>query len=191
MGSVKESQLRQQAATIGAQIVLVASRYTNTISGAVPLVMPTTSTTTSNGVATISGSGGTATVAGSISSTTQSSRTMMMPYSIARGDFTALYFVRVRTRLGLSVVPLDDSARLRLQTNSGVAVQVVVEGSPAFDADILPGDILLQIGSDRVRSVEHFSELIDRYEGRTVDLVLDRHGRDVRKSVRILTLGPA
>jgi hypothetical protein len=188
MNLVSESQLRKQSEAVGAHIVLVAARYTNTVSGAVPLTIPKTATTTSNGIATVSGAGGTATIVGSSSSITQSTQTVILPYSVARGDIAALFFVRVKPRLGVSVVPLDDSTRLRLQSNFGVVVQVVIEGSPAFEAEILPGDILLQIGSDRVRSVEHFSELLDRYQGRVVELVVDRRGREVRKTLRILTL---
>lgn len=188
MNAVRESQLRRQADQIGAQVVLIAPRYTNTVSGAIPLSVPTTSTTTTTATATAVGSGGSATAFGTGTSTTTGSQTVMMPYSVARADYTALYFSRFRSRLGMNVVALDDPTRVRLQSNFGVRVLAVVEGSPAFDAEVLPGDILLQIGEDRVSSVDHFSQLLEKYQGRTVELRLDRGGREVKKTVTLRTL---
>lgn len=186
VNKVKESQLREQATRIGAHVVLVSSQYTHSVSGAIPLTIPTTSTTTSSGNATAYGASGSVTVSGTGTSTTTSSRTIVLPYTIARADFGALYFARTRSRLGLYVRALDDSTRLRLQTNSGVRVIVVIEKSPAFEADILPGDVLLDFNGDRVHSEESYSQLLDKYQGSTVILHLDRAGERVQKQVGIL-----
>ena len=185
MNRVSEGQLREQAERVGAQVVLVASQYTHTVSGAVPLTLPTTSTTTASGTATVVGSGGSASIYGSGSATTYGSQTVVIPYSVDRADFAALYFVKTRMNLGLVVVPLEDSVRIRLQTNSGVRVLVVVEGTPAFGADVLPGDVLLQMGDDRVQSREHYSQLVDRYKGQHITLRLDRGGHQVLKEVTL------
>jgi len=49
---------------------------------------------------------------------------------------------------GLTVVPLDDANRDRLEVDTGgVLVKDVVEGSPAYQAGISPGDALLTIGN--------------------------------------------
>jgi hypothetical protein len=183
--AVKASQLRAQAERIGAQVVLVSSRYTNTVTGAVPLSIPTTSTTTSSGTATAYGSGGSVTAYGSGTSTTTSSQTVLMPYSIARADFNAQYFVHVRLRLGTYTLALDDSTRMRLQTNAGVRVVVVVTGSPAFGADILPGDILLQAGSVRIESPEQFTQLLGQLPGPNVTFLIDRSGRRIEKTLAL------
>lgn len=188
MNAVKESQLRSQADQIGAQVVLVASQYTHTVSGAIPLSVPTTTTTTTTATATVVGSGGSATGYGTGTSTTYGNQTVILPYTVARGDFAALYFVRVRSRLGLFVVALDDSTRRRIQSNFGVRVFVVVNGSPAFNADIIPGDIVTQFAGERVRSLEHFGQLLDASQGKTIEIVLDRSGREVRKTVTLLSL---
>ena len=185
MSRVSEGQLREQAERVGAQVVLVASQYTHTVTGAVPLTLPTTSTTTASGSATVTGSGGTAQVYGTGSATTYGTQTVMVPYSVARADFAAMYFVRERFSLGLFVVPLEDSVRTRLQTNSGVRVVVVVEGTPAFAVDVLPGDIVLQMGDERVQSVEHFGQLVGRHRGQRVTLQLDRSGHQVIKEVTL------
>jgi S1-C subfamily serine protease len=167
-------------------VVLVASQYTNTVSGAIPLSIPTSSTTTGYGSATAYGSAGAVTVTGTSTSTTTGSKTVYMPYAVRRADFGALYFARVRSSLGLYVRAADDSTRQRLQTNAGVSVVVVIQNTPAFNADILPGDILLQINDDRVYSQENYSELVQKYAGSRVRIRLDRAGRIVQKELTVL-----
>lgn len=179
-----ESSLRAHASRIGAHLVLISSRYTNTVSGAVPLSMPTTSTTTTTVVGTV----GSTPVTGTGVSTTSGTQTVMYPYSVDRADFNALYFVKVRVRLGIYVAPLDDAARQAIESNSGLRVRIVVEGSPAFDADILPGDILLAIQGERVASVERFQQLIRVRDGLPTEFTLHRGGRVITKTVTLLTL---
>lgn len=182
---VSEYQLREQAARIGAHSVLVASKYSHTVSGALPLVIPQTTTSYSTGTATAYGSGGTATAYGSGTTTTYGTQTTMVPYSVARSDFGALYFVKVISRVGIIPEPLDDETRQRLETNSGLRVRVVAQDSTAFLADILPGDVLLAMGADAVRSLEHYYKLIDKYEGQTIVFQIDRRGKRVEKKVEV------
>lgn len=75
-----EQQLREQARKVGARVVLVASRYTHTISGAVPLQVPYTATSRSSGSATAYGGGGSVQVYANEATTTSGTRTVMMPY---------------------------------------------------------------------------------------------------------------
>lgn len=54
-------------------------------------------------------------------------------------------------------------------------VETVVEGSPAYLSDVIPGDVILKIGSDVVQSPEHFTKtLLQKYLGQTATLILDR-----------------
>jgi hypothetical protein len=111
---VSERQLREQAAKIGAAVVLIASRYTGTITGAMPLVMPNTTTSYTTGNATVMGMGGMATVNGSATTTTYGTRTLMMPYSIQRDDFDAVYFAKVREHLGVFYGTIDATTWLSI-----------------------------------------------------------------------------
>ena len=183
--SVSERQLRAQAADVHAEIVLVSSRFTHTITGAIPLVTPTTSTSYTSGTATANGPGGTVTAYGNATTTTYGTQTTMMPYTIARSDFEAVYFAKARQRTGMLMAPLDDATRKRIGTNAGVLVRLLVDGSPAFDADILPGDILLSMADNRVVSVEQYTQLLDRYEGQTVTFHFDRDGQGIDKTFRV------
>lgn len=175
------AQLRAHANTIGAQVALVSSRYTNTFSGAIPLTFPTTSTTTTSVTGTVGGTR----IYGSGVSTTTGSKTVMYPYSVDRADFSAFFFARLRWRLGLYVDPLTDTERTLLQSNSGVRVRLVIEGTPAFDADILPGDFILEINGERASTVERFEELVRGREGLPTEIRLQREGATIVKTVAI------
>jgi len=185
---VSEGQLRAQAEKVGAQVVLFSSQYTHTVSGAVPLTLPKTTTSYSTGTATAFGPGGTVTAYGSGTTATYGTQTTYMPYSIDRADFAAVYLARAKTRIGFYAEPLDDATRRRLERNAGVLVGVVVEDTPAFDANILPGDVLLSFGGQSVRSVEHYQELLRGFQGTSVELILDRDGRSLAKTVAVHSL---
>jgi len=178
---VSDRQLHEQADKVGAAAVLVASRYTNTESGAMPLMVPNTSTSVTNGSATAYGPGGVANVYGSATTTTYGSQMMMLPYSIQRNDFTAVYFVKRRAHLGVFYGVIDAATRSRLQTNAGVLISVVADGSPATRADVLPGDIILTIDGERVDGQEPFNAQIKERLGREVVLGIDRNGTHLEK----------
>jgi hypothetical protein len=185
--AVSERQVRSQAEKVGAQVVLVSSKYTNTVTGAVPLNLPQTSTSYSTGTATAYGPAGTATAYGSGTTTTYGTQTVMMPYSIDRSDFGAVYMAKFKTRIGVMVEALDDQTRKRLDTNFGVRVRVVIEGSPAYAAGIFPGDVLLAISGESVQSVDYFRTMVPKYSGQLVKINLDRDGTRIEKSVQFLS----
>jgi hypothetical protein len=182
---VTEAQLREQARKVGAHVVLVASKYTHTMSGVVPLVMPQTTTSYSTGTATAYGPGGVVNVYGSGTTTTYGTQTMMMPYAVTHADFSALFLAKTRGRVGIIPQPVDDATRKRLETNAGIQVLVVAEDSPAFQADVLSGDVVLAVGGDTVQSVENYYQLLNKYAGQTVSFRLDRNGKTMEKQIEI------
>ncbi|HLS55398.1 MAG TPA: PDZ domain-containing protein [Zeimonas sp.] len=182
--SVGEAQVLEHATAIGAHIVLVASRYSHTVTGATPLTIPNSSTSFSSGTATAYGPGGTVQAYGTGTTTTYGSQTVMVPFSVARSDFTMLFFAKNKNLVGISPVPLDDATRQRLQTNIGARVESVVDDSPAFVADILPGDVVLSIDGAPVTE-NSFWGLIKQHAGRRVNFELDRGGTRLTKDVQI------
>lgn len=185
---LSEWQLREQAQNVGAHVVLIASKYTHTVSGAVPLFLPTTATAFTTGSATAYSRGIVATAYGSSTTTVYGTQTIMMPYSVAHFDVRTLFFAKTQPRLGIYPAPLDDATRKRLQTNSGVRVVELVEGSPAFEADIIPGDVLLAAHGEAVQSTEHFVKLVNKYEGESVVFKFDRDGKIFEKQLEIRAL---
>lgn len=189
--TVSDEQIIEQAKKIGAQTVLASSKYTHTVTGAMPLSLPNTSTSYSTGNATAYGSGGIVNAYGSGTTTTYGNQIVMMPYSVQRSDFAAVFFAKVRSRLGLyfnKSSQVDVATRKRLGTNAGLKVFEVIEGSPAFLANVFPGDILLSIGNDPVYSGDDYTKLLNKYEGQSVSIKLDRDGETIEKIVTILSV---
>lgn len=171
---VDEDQLRDQAEKVGAAVALVSSRYTNTETGALPLVLPNNSTTYINGAY------------GSATATTYGSQTVMMPYSVRRDDFLAVYFVKIRPHLGVDYGVIDPATRSRLQTNAGVLVKVVVDETPAAAADILPDDIILTADGQRVEGGPQLNEYMKSRFGHPIVFGIDRNGTRLQKTVTLL-----
>ena len=87
--------------------------------------------------------------------------------------------------LGIYARPLTDSERQALQTYLAMRIVAVVQGSPAFLADVLPGDCLMGIGSDATYSHESLYAAINKNHGKNVTLILTRHGEKLSKRVSI------
>lgn len=135
-----------QAKKVGAEYVVLTSEYTNTVSGAVPLTTTKTITSNTTGTATAYGTGGMATGYYNGTTTTTVPSTTYIPYSTRRYDQNALYFAPM-TEPCLGVFPeeLNDTEKSALGTNKGFRVAAVRKGSPAYDADILPNDYILEV----------------------------------------------
>ncbi|WP_158543420.1 PDZ domain-containing protein [Dyella solisilvae] len=185
-GGQSDQGALEQGRKVGADLVVVSNpAYTGTRSAVIPVVTPTSSTSFSSGTATAYGSGGSATAFGTSQTTTYGTQTNYIPMHVDRFDYLAVYFVKTKTRLGAVVLNLAPSLQQELQSNHGVTVVAVMNGSPAFDADILAGDIILTMDGKPVAGVAGYSAMLDANAGRRVDLTLYRHGAVVAKSVQL------
>jgi PDZ domain len=190
-GSVDNGYAIDQARQVGAAIVLVKSRYTNTVSGAVPFTTQNPSqtvTTYHQGSVYSSGSSGgygnyfgtsTTTVPGGYTTT-------YIPYSVNRFDYAATFWAKVkRPVLGVKYVRLTDEAKKEIESNHGVLVDVVIKGSPAYEADILKGDIITKVGEEAVGGPEDFQGILARHVGQDVQLEVYRAGSKRLISVKL------
>jgi len=90
-----------------------------------------------------------------------------------------------RQGVGLRVLEISPQDAQRLGTQKGVIVSAVRRGSPAFDADILPGDLLTSIGGHTVFDREGtMTQLLAAY-GSDVEMTLVRRGAVSTKTVHI------
>jgi hypothetical protein len=185
INNVTEDQLRDQAEKLGAAAVLVSSNYTHTIQGAMPLTLPSTTTSYTTGNATIYGSGGSANVYGNSTMTTYGTETTMIPYQVRRADFNAAYYVKVRQRVGMITGPTDDETRKRIGTNAGLLVQVVVDNTAAFSADVFAGDILVGANDERFSANEQYKAFLTAHEGQSAVFHLNRDGKMIDKTMHI------
>ena len=180
-----DGQLREQARKVGAQVVLVSSGYTHRTSGVLLPTLPQNTAAYSPANAAAYRPGGTANADVAGTTTTLVLPTSLTPYPIPRSGFTAVFLVKTFPRVGLSPGAIDEETRKRLKTNGGVKVLEVVDGSPAFDAHVLPGDILLRVGTERIQFVEQYIQALNDYQGRTVTFTFDRNGTIIEKELRI------
>jgi len=181
-----EDSAIRQGQEVGADLVLILNPiYKGSVTSSVPISTPTSTTSRSTGTATAYGPSGTATAYGSGTTTTYGSTTTYIPVTVHRSDFGAIYFVKQHFGLGLFTRDLSDSERQELQSNKGVVVRLVVDESPAFDADILVGDIVLAIDGVSVSGMKSFSDLLRQRDGRSVSIALLRRGLRIEKTVQL------
>lgn len=166
-------------------VVLINPRYTGSTTTAVPVTTPTTSTTYSTGTATAYGSAGSATAYGSTTSTTYGASTTYVPITTHRVDYGALYFVKRSYVFGVIHRDLSDAERREQQSNKGVAVRIVVDDSPAFDADILVGDIIAAVDGIEVTNSQSLSGLLRTRQGQKIDVSISRSGTRLTKTVHL------
>lgn len=185
-GSVATSNAKYHARRVGAEIVLLYSQYTDTVSGSMPLTLPDTKHQRTYGSASAYGSGGYANAYGSSHTTTYGTRTTYIPYNVQRYDYLATFWTRSKPlSFGAQFQDLTDEQRRQIQSNKGVSVFVVVKGTPAFQNDILEGDIIRQVNSTDIMDVRHCLQVIGENKGKTVSLTILRNGREVQKEIRL------
>ena len=116
-----------------------------------------------------------------------------VPSNVARGVLDALSKNSTVSRgyIGITPAPLQDMEQFfDVDTNRGVLVQNVDAGSPAADAGIVPGDIILKINSEGVdgRFPEQLPAIMDYIArlplGAAVDMDVLRDGKVLKKSLK-------
>lgn len=146
------------AKSIGAVLVIVTSKHTETVSSTVPISVPKTTTTYSSG-GFYSGGG-----YGSYSGTQTSygSQTVPVTVNVRRYDQGAAYFIKSKgkARYGIQVWPMPQEIRDSLGRNTGALIDLVFEDSPAFYANVMRGDVLIEIDGKDVRNEKHAQELL-------------------------------
>lgn len=181
-----EDSAIRQGQNVGADLVLILNpRYTGSVTSTIPITTPTTATSYSTGTATAYGPGGTVTAYGSGMTTTYGSTTNYVPLTIHRSDYGAVFFVRQRFGLGVFTRDLNDSERQEFQSNKGAAVRLVVDGTPAFDSDILVGDVIATVDGVGVSNAKALNDLVRERAGKRISITIVRRGQHIDKQVQL------
>jgi hypothetical protein len=191
-----DGALMSQAKKVGADIVLLSSAYLGSQQTAVPWIQyhPGQSyTTTSSGTVNANawGSGGDAYGTGNYygTSTTTSPgtySTQVIPVTVHRYQYEAGFFRRMPpTILGVLPQPLPSEIRQQLERNTGVCAWVVRNGSPAFNANILEGDVILKMNGEDVMSDAGLMEKNMKFAGQKVEVEIWRNGQFKTISVQL------
>lgn len=145
-----ESNLVGHARKVGAHRVVVIQKYKDSQSGAIPIVSTRPVTTYSTGVANTYGAYGGVSGTYSGASTTYVPTTTYIPYNYDRYEQTAMFFSRMKPPcLGAMEGELTDFERQSVGSNRAVKIAAVSRGSPLYNADVLPGDIVVSFNGDR------------------------------------------
>lgn len=167
-------------------IVILAPEYQGTVSTSVPITLPSATTSYTNGSATAYVSGGPVTAYGNSTTTTYGTSTTYLPMTVQRSAYGAGYFVKWHFRFGAHVSDLSDAERQQLQTNRGVHVDYVIDNTPAYNSDILPGDVIVGVNGQTANNQTAFGDIITANRGQTVDVTLIRAGKTLAKRVSLL-----
>lgn len=185
-GDVDEKDAIKQAAKVSAEIVYLHSTYVGSESGSVPVTVPIVQNSTTSLYGSNYGAGGYSAFSGAAYSTAYGSHTTYIPYTVHRSDYFATYWIKMKPpRLGILPRDLTPELKRKLASNKGLLIYAVVKGSPAFEADILSGDVLKAVGDFPMLDYETFGRAIAFYEGKEVSLKIVREGQEVLKTVRL------
>ncbi len=92
----------------------------------------------------------------------------------------------MRGWLGVGIQPLTPELgkKFGVKDGKGVLVNEVFEGNPAEIAGIKPGDIITNIGNERLESLNQLSRVVAGYDpGEEVEVVVIRNGQNLTLSV--------
>ena len=179
-------QVLAQAKRVRAETAIFYSTYTDTVSGVVPLTLPDTQTSNTSIYGNVYGSGGSATVTGNATTTTYGTSTTYIPYNTRRYDFSATYWVKMGPlSFGVYGEDLSIEQRQQIGSNKGAVLSIIVDESPAFMADFLPGDILVRLDDSEIINYASLLELVAENKGRRVSIELIREGVRLSKELTL------
>ena len=190
-GFVPRDGAIKQGEAIGADRILVYSRYQGTVTTTIPITTPTQQTTFYNGTATAYGSVGMATANGSGTATTYGSQTNIVPLSIPRYEFLAVYLIKARIWFGTMYNAVTPQQAQEAGSVDAVQLTVIVHGSPAAEAGLLPGDIVTQIDGRPVDGAQAFMTALRADAGLNAYLTVIRNGTTLSKAVHLPVALPA
>jgi len=150
-GNNKTDDAVRLAKKLQARYLIVQTNLQSSHTTSMPLTLPNTTTSYTTGNASAYGSGGYANGTYSGTTTTYGTQTTYIPITINRFSKAALYFRELpKTGLGIMIRDLTPAEMQRLETRHAAAVRFVRDGSPAYTADIFPGDIVTKINGQPV-----------------------------------------
>lgn len=182
-GRQSKDDLKKQAIAVGAQVAIATREDLGSSTISMPITTPSTSTTYSTSNYNIYGNKGINSIRGATTSTTYGTQTNYIPLTINSGKYTAVFLAKFKSKSGIIPFGLSDESKRKLQQNSGVMVGEVVENSPAYYANIIKGDIILDVDKKEVFGVDGFIKAIDDSNSNKVSLKILRNENVITKNI--------
>lgn len=168
-------QAKEHAAQIGALLVIakVGDKTTKQGEYYVPVETETTSTTQGK----INNKKFTATTK------TKETTTQTVNYTRVWYDQFASYYVLRnidKIKLGIILANLSQEQKIAAQRNIGVSAYVIIENTPAYFANVLPGDVIIELNGEQVIDVQDFEGKIDKIadSSKNITLKIIRNGQE-------------
>lgn len=164
---------KDQAKKIGATLILATSSYTNTQTSTSTLLLPDNKTTYHNGLTSSNTTYsnnygkeiGKSSSNGSYIGTSTTYGTKAIPFTTSqrRYDQTAAFFVKStkKLRFGLGTTDIPQEVRMQIKRNTGAMINIVFEDSPAFYANLFPGDVIISIDDIEIKDPDHGVEVMN------------------------------
>jgi len=154
-----ERGLTDQAKKSGAVLVIASVNYTGTRLVTTPTYVPTTQLM--YGTRFVPGPYGPVPVYTPY--TTYGTALVPMTTAQQQFDQTAVFFARSlgKPRVGTLVIDLPPELRTQIERNTGAYVDIVLEDSPAFAANILGGDVITEINGVQVINAKQATEIFE------------------------------
>lgn len=103
-------------------------------------------------------------------------------------DVTATFWIREdisKIHFGANAIPLPAAVKARMPHRVGMYVQSVIHGTPAFEAGIRSGDILLRISGLDVADAASLKDQIEMFSGLSADVDLARDDKVMTVTVQL------
>ncbi len=114
--------------------------------------------------------------------------TTLMSRNELHFDQVATFWKKVdpsKLKLGALTQPIDPELRRALGTRHAVMVNNVVAGTPAYEADLFEGDVLLTINGERIRGTSGLDALLESHRGSSILLRLWREGEELETELAL------
>jgi serine protease Do len=99
-----------------------------------------------------------------------------------------------RAYLGISMIPVtaENSDQLGVKPNQGVVIEGISDDSPASQAGLLPGDVVLAFDDHKIESMSDLQEVVERLEWDTehqMKILRDKKPQTVKVTIREMPEG--
>ncbi|MCW5567533.1 MAG: PDZ domain-containing protein [Dokdonella sp.] len=114
-----------------------------------------------------------------------------VPAEGAGEEYLAMYYVRLKLLFGATFRNLTAAERAGVDNRNGVQIGSVITGTPASDANLMPGDFVLALDGRPLRDRVEFQSLLRDAAGRPVTLTVRRGEVTLERVVRLGALPQA
>lgn len=179
---VNKKDAIRQAKKVNAAVVILHSKYSGTLSGYRPFTRPDRKTSSTTFLGSAHGSSNFTSFFGTADTTTHGTTTTYIPQNINRFNYLVTYWIQMKRPIfGTQIGDLSAEVKQQIASNKGVLVLAVIKGSPAFEADILKGDVIQKIRDFSVYDEGTFQAALDEYQGSRVDVFINRANITIKK----------